>query len=131
MKKKCFTCKEELPVSEFGVRSDKKHLDLNSLGRYTSSCMSCDNLNTKLRFFGIDRDQWEDLRHSAMDRCQICGVHESDVRNKKTKHYGLYIDHCHTTSKVRGLLCHSCNLVLGHSKDNISLLEKAISYLKT
>lgn len=40
------------------------------------------------------------------------------------------IDHCHTTGQIRGLLCLYCNMVLGHSKDNIQTLLSAIEYLK-
>jgi hypothetical protein len=42
----------------------------------------------------------------------------------------LVIDHCHTSGKFRGLLCHNCNIALGHFKDDISVLENAIAYLK-
>lgn len=41
----------------------------------------------------------------------------------------LHIDHDHRTGVVRGLLCHSCNVSLGHFRDNIQILEKAIKYL--
>ena len=54
-------------------------------------------------------------------RCAIC-----DEIPKKT----FTIDHCHTTGVVRELLCNSCNVLLGNAKDNISILERAISYLK-
>ncbi len=40
------------------------------------------------------------------------------------------VDHCHTTGKVRGLLCRQCNMALGLLKDNIDSLENAINYLK-
>jgi hypothetical protein len=40
------------------------------------------------------------------------------------------IDHCHTTGKVRGILCGTCNKGLGHFKDDPELMTKAINYLK-
>lgn len=52
--------------------------------------------------------------------CNIC----NKVSNK------LFLDHNHKTKKIRGLLCMKCNLAIGHFADNISLLEKAIEYLK-
>jgi hypothetical protein len=42
----------------------------------------------------------------------------------------MYIDHNHTTGKVRGLLCCDCNLLLGYAKDDEKLLAKSIEYLK-
>jgi len=50
--------------------------------------------------------------------CAICG-----------KSCKLNVDHCHETNKIRGLLCFNCNLLLGHAKDNISILSNAIEYL--
>lgn len=50
--------------------------------------------------------------------CQICGSTEN-----------LCIDHCHTTSKVRGLLCSKCNIGLGMFRDNTEYLAEAIKYL--
>lgn len=55
------------------------------------------------------------------DRCAICGVEE-------TKRYHA-LDHDHKTGRLRGILCHSCNVGLGHFKDDPALLAKAIAYL--
>ncbi|MFN7883614.1 MAG: endonuclease domain-containing protein [bacterium] len=40
-----------------------------------------------------------------------------------------YVDHDHTTGKVRGVLCRVCNVALGGFKDSRLHLEKAIQYL--
>lgn len=55
-------------------------------------------------------------------KCAICDT-------KPDKYPGLVVDHCHTTGKVRGLLCTKCNLGLGHFKDNKEALAKAALYL--
>jgi len=64
--------------------------------------------------------------HDAMvkkqkNRCAICG--------KKEAKRAISIDHNHKTKKVRGLLCHQCNIGLGMFRDSPSLLKKAIKYL--
>lgn len=42
----------------------------------------------------------------------------------------LVVDHCHSSGKVRGLLCHNCNRALGLFQDSMSSLTRAIEYLK-
>ena len=41
----------------------------------------------------------------------------------------LHVDHDHKTGSIRQLLCVDCNHMLGRSKDNTSILSKAIEYL--
>lgn len=53
--------------------------------------------------------------------CQICN--EEDRRE-------LSVDHCHSTGKVRGLLCDNCNKGLGLFRDREDLLNKAVDYLR-
>ena len=64
----------------------------------------------------------EAIYASHAGRCDICG-HEPGKRK-------LVLDHCHETGKLRGLLCGNCNKGLGFFKDNASVLELAIRYLK-
>jgi hypothetical protein len=40
------------------------------------------------------------------------------------------VDHCHTTKKVRGLLCNHCNRAIGLFKESLQSLENAVQYLK-
>lgn len=53
--------------------------------------------------------------------CAIC-----HKEFKKTPH----IDHDHKTGQVRGLLCSSCNFMLGFAKDKIKTLKSGILYLR-
>jgi len=40
------------------------------------------------------------------------------------------IDHCHSTKKVRGLLCNKCNQAIGLFGENEEKLNSAINYLR-
>ena len=62
---------------------------------------------------------------------QCLKLKKVNARFCKTESLVLAIDHCHSTGKIRGLLCDRCNHGLGHFKDDINLLIKAIEYLNT
>lgn len=61
--------------------------------------------------------------------CAICKREETSVDKKLGKVRDLAVDHCHTTGKVRGLLCWKCNTSLGKFQDSVELLQNAIKYL--
>ena len=57
-------------------------------------------------------------------KCAICATTEHRGRGN------FYVDHDHSTGKIRGLLCNPCNIALGMFRDSIDTLKKAISYLE-
>ena len=65
--------------------------------------------------YGISPIEYEKLLKNP---CMICGQPARDL------------DHCHTTGKIRGVLCRHCNLGLGHFRDDLNFLQKAIAYLQ-
>lgn len=75
--------------------------------------------------FGITMEQFEAMREAQKGACAICGKKETG--SKRSVH--LFVDHCHKTKSIRGLLCNNCNIGLGHFKDDSELLMKAASYL--
>ncbi len=54
-------------------------------------------------------------------KCQCCGFDTKTV---------WCIEHEHGSGKFRGIVCASCNMVLGHSKENIKRLISVIKYLR-
>lgn len=40
------------------------------------------------------------------------------------------VDHCHVSGKVRGVLCHRCNVGLGMLQDSPIFLRRAAEYLE-
>ena len=69
--------------------------------------------------YDINQSDYEEIKEFQEGRCCICHQ-ESDK---------LVVDHDHGSGAVRGLLCHSCNVMLGHAKDNVKTLSAAIDYL--
>lgn len=74
--------------------------------------------------YGLTLEQRDELFAKQNYQCAICK--SSEPRSVK----GWHIDHCHNTKRVRGILCHFCNLILGHAKDNEGTLINAIEYLR-
>ena len=147
----CSKCKISKPLSEF--YKDKTNND----GLY-SSCKLCkktsavalyhgptgykykerakrwrrDNRNKHLltlfkcklkRDYNITYNQYMEILASQNNVCAICNK-PCPTGNR------LSIDHCHSTGKIRGLLCTKCNPGLGYFSDDISLLYKAADYLR-
>ena len=70
--------------------------------------------------YGISLEEYDKVYTSQNGKCFICSE----------PHETLFVDHCHTTKKVRSLLCRHCNLGIGFFKDNVRLLKEAIKYLE-
>lgn len=56
--------------------------------------------------------------------CAICGTQESAAVK------GWHVDHNHSTGKVRGILCHHCNIGIGLLGDDPIKLRQALAYLE-
>lgn len=75
------------------------------------------------RYYNMTLEQYKQMSFVQWHVCKICG-------NKCKTGRELAVDHCHNTGKIRGLLCHNCNNVLGSAGDNIETLKRAIMYLE-
>lgn len=80
--------------------------------------------------FGITLEQYNELLESQNHRCAICNEKENIIHHGTKEVIKLSVDHCHTTKKIRGLLCSRCNFGIGYFKDSIELLGNAIKYLE-
>ena len=54
-----------------------------------------------------------------------CGICCKTITKTKDRH----IDHCHSTGKVRGILCSKCNTAIGLLKEDTGIMFNAISYI--
>ena len=78
---------------------------------------------SNLKKYGITPAEKQALFDKQGGKCAVCG---DPLKPGRT---GMQIDHDHETGRVRGLLCHPCNMMLGDFRDSPSLLQAAIDYL--
>jgi hypothetical protein len=140
--KTCTGCNETKPLTEFfRDRSNKQG--------HMARCKPCKMAAHKryVKAVGYDRKRYwangdsERQRHllkkygvtfaiyrlmlaEQHGRCAICSRPEPASRM-------FDVDHDHATGKVRGLLCTSCNRVLGHAGDSPERLRSAADYLSS
>lgn len=77
--------------------------------------------------YNLTQEEYDLLLKNQNNTCAICDTKENV--SKKGSIFSLGVDHNHVSGKNRGLLCHRCNSGIGHLKDSILLLKKAIKYL--
>lgn len=73
--------------------------------------------------YGLTLDTYSELLSAQNNVCAICNKANASGRS-------LHVDHNHSTGKIRELLCNSCNSAIGYAKEDISVLERIILYLK-
>lgn len=84
------------------------------------------HINQRLKHqYKLTEEEYKTLLKNQKNRCKIC-----KRKFKKKGSCRICIDHCSIINKVRGLLCHNCNVGIGHLKHNIKLLINAIKYLE-
>ena len=69
--------------------------------------------------YDLTPEQVEAMAEAQHDQCPIC-----------LEPGPYYVDHCHHTGWVRGLLCRTCNIGLGSFYDNPETLRRAAAYLE-
>ena len=76
--------------------------------------------------YGLTWDEWIEIdKRKRIECCEICGQPPSGTGANSV----LHIDHPKGERRMRGLLCHHCNIGLGVFQDNIERLQSAIDYL--
>jgi len=127
----CTICKLHLPKSKF--------TDSQFESRY-SRCKDCQlNENNRVyeirkkenlkRKFGLTVDDYNNKLKEQNYVCEICKNPETVVHFRSLRPMRLSVDHNHNNGKIRGLLCLSCNQLIGHAKESKSRLQESINYL--
>lgn len=109
------------PVAEEGVGNNSKA----ARASYARAWRAKNPLLAKegdLKKRGLTLAEYEAMLAKQRGGCAICG--------QRDQWFNLAVDHCHSTKRIRGLLCSQCNRGLGLFRDNPDFLEKAAGYLR-
>lgn len=85
---------------------------------YCKVCAPTNKFVGLIRKYNISHTEYLEMLSVNDGNCDICLIEVATD-----------IDHDHSTGKVRGMLCHNCNMILGHAKDNVNILNGSIEYL--
>jgi Recombination endonuclease VII len=111
-----------IEIMWFCVKCDEEMANAGPAGNYV--CRKCRYLSR----YGISQNTYKWLAKRQQGACAICGCVPSGTYPDI-----LCVDHDHAVyheTHIRGLLCRQCNSGLGQFRDNITLLRKAILYLR-
>jgi hypothetical protein len=131
--KYCPKCKVYKPTNLFGAHNSKadrlrswcKLCEVRKPGKHHREKSSA--ASRRIRY-GLTSEAYKELFEKQSGVCAICGKPETKILRGTVA--SLSVDHDHTTGAIRGLLCAACNVAIGQFKDSISLLERAIIYLR-
>lgn len=129
----CSLCGKTKPIVKFALDKSKSRGHRNQCKRCAGSTRKKkyevrdreDRYRTgTLQKFGLTLEQRDEMFASQNFCCAIC-----KETNPRSKHGRWYIDHCHQTDKIRGLLCNPCNAALGMIRESLSTLESMRDYI--
>jgi hypothetical protein len=94
----------------------------NAQSSYCNKCQRIVHYRNQLRrrgFIDADENTATTLLSKQGGVCAIC----------YGRAHRWHLDHDHQTGKVRGVLCHQCNIMLGMARDSVTILENGARYL--
>jgi hypothetical protein len=122
-KKYAYKYKTDKNFHKKALQASKKYREKNS------NIIKAKNARLK-KNFGITLEQYNQMLKEQNGVCAICGNSEKIIDKRINRIISLAIDHDHQTGKVRGLLCNTCNHLLGLANDNFEITKNATDYLK-
>lgn len=84
-----------------------------------------DHLKNK---YGMAVADYDRLLAAQGGGCAVCET--PLVRGNPNADNAPHVDHCHATSKVRGILCRLCNLAVGYLRDDPGRARGVAAYLE-
>jgi hypothetical protein len=75
--------------------------------------------------YGITAKEFNARFEAQNYSCFVCKRTESKGNG------AFHVDHCHTTGKVRGILCQPCNVTLGKVEESPVILRALANYIES
>lgn len=127
-RKWCVRCRRWLAMESFTPHK-------TSIDGYQSWCSECAADYMLRRRYGMTRAEVE-VMLAEQGGCAICGTADPTAHSNYRR--GWHVDHDHSccgpdrscAKCVRGILCASCNKMIGLARDDVLLLQSAIRYLQ-
>lgn len=121
----CRVCNTVGTADKYYYKVDRGNFYINN-----TECRECTKERMRYNSFGITRDEYNLMLSEQDNKCSICEIDMDEYVKTSQNNKVFSVDHCHTTGKIRGLLCCKCNRGLGYFKDNPDFLIRASNYLK-
>lgn len=140
--KTCRKCGKEKPRTEFAIARQGKHGPI--LKRICKPCASAqqsawaqqtadgvsNNRRLKIKSaYGLTTKQYARLLESQGGLCAVCRQEETWESGGRLM--TMPVDHCHSTGRIRGVVCNRCNRSMGLLRDDPSCIRRAIDYLRS
>lgn len=103
-------CKSRRQANPEGYRAEWKRWTIENPQKYKKHV---------LRLYGMTPEEFD---RKLVDQAGLCAI----CRDRAARE----VDHNHDTGRVRGLLCHRCNILVGAIERNQSRLNDVLAYLE-
>lgn len=141
VEKRCTQCNQDKKLYDFNFITDK-----NNNISFTSICSNCKSKKSNAKRtpelarsnhlvsrYGITSEEFDEILARQNFRCATCKRTKEEWMNESRKGAPSQwqVDHDHVTGKVRGALCHACNIGIGKFNDDIEVIQNVIDYIKS
>ncbi|MFE0106810.1 endonuclease VII domain-containing protein [Streptomyces sp. NPDC059009] len=114
--KHCLSCDDVKPWSEW-------HRNATASDGLSTRCKSCRAAEGRAHYlkrqYGMTEAERDEMIAAQNGLCAIC-----------LKAPAVHVDHCHSTGRVRGVLCFNCNSAIGKLGDDPDVIRRAIAYVE-
>lgn len=124
--KRCAKCREVKPLGEF---HSGKNISKVTRCKACSRTTANKNRQNNLRHgYGLTLEEYDTMFNQQEGVCACCGKPENRIRRGQA--LPLFIDHCHATEAIRGLLCGNCNAALGLMREDPDRVKALLRYIE-